>query len=133
MSGLLRVGGGAGTRAHLWRRLSGSPRVPRGGSRQARRPLLRRGGHRAGAAALVEDHGDLPGPIALLPDQWAEFPAGKTSVVEDQGTAHRQDGDSLVALMLLPAAPAHGAGHCRVYPGISAIGRPGKAALHRCA
>ena len=70
------------------------PSVPRrGGPRQARRPLLRHGGHRARVAALVEDHGDLPGPVALLPDQWAEFPEGKTSGEEDQGTA-REDGDS---------------------------------------
>ena len=70
------------------------PSVPRrGGPRQARRPLLRHGGHRSRVAALVEDHGDLPGPVALLRDQWAEFPEGKTSGVEDQGTA-REDGDS---------------------------------------
>lgn len=39
----------------------------------------------------------------------------------------------LMTLLLLLAAPAHGARHCRVYPGVSAIGRPGEAALHRCA
>lgn len=39
----------------------------------------------------------------------------------------------LMALMLLPAASAHGARHCRFYPGVSAIGRPGEAALHCCA
>ncbi|PNI46919.1 PIGS isoform 11 [Pan troglodytes] len=30
-------------------------------------------------------------------------------------------------------APPHGACHCRVYAGVSAPGRPGEAALHRCA
>uniref|UniRef100_A0A8C9H6Y3 GPI transamidase component PIG-S n=1 Tax=Piliocolobus tephrosceles TaxID=591936 RepID=A0A8C9H6Y3_9PRIM len=42
-------------------------------------------------------------------------------------------GDSVTALMLLPIAPPHGACHCRVYAGVSAPGRPGEAALHRCA
>ncbi|PNJ34204.1 PIGS isoform 12 [Pongo abelii] len=104
-----------------------------GGPGQARRPLLRCGGHRAGATALVEDHGDLPGLVALFPDQWAECPAGETAVREGRGTAPRQGGDSVTALMLLPVAPPHGACHCRVYAGVSAPGRPGEAALHRCA
>lgn len=39
----------------------------------------------------------------------------------------------LKALVLLPLAAAHGARHCRVYPRVSAIGRPGEAAFHRCA
>ena len=94
---------------------------PRGGPRQARRPLLRHGGHRARVAALVEDHGDLPGPVALLPDQWAEFPEGKTSGEEDQGTA-RKDGDSADGSDASSAAAANGAGHCSVYSGVSAIG-----------
>lgn len=38
-----------------------------------------------------------------------------------------------MALMLLPLAAAHGARHCRIYPRVSAVGRPGEAALHRCA
>lgn len=90
---LLRVGFGAGTSAHFLR-LSPYPRPSRGGPRQARRPLLRHGGHRAGAAALVEDHGDLPGLVALLPDQWAEFPAGETLMGVGQTTAHLQGTDS---------------------------------------
>ncbi|KAI2582013.1 phosphatidylinositol glycan anchor biosynthesis class S [Homo sapiens] len=49
------------------------------------------------------------------------------------GQPPRQGGDSVTALMLLPVAPPHGACHCRVYAGVSAPGRPGEAALHRCA
>lgn len=77
----LRVGGGVSTRAHFWR-LSQYLRTSRGGPRQACCPLLRCGGHRARAASLVEDHRDLPGPVAILPDQWAECPAGETSMWE---------------------------------------------------
>lgn len=36
-----------------------------------------------------------------------------------------------MALMRLPAAPAHGACQCRVYPGVGAAGRSREAALHR--
>jgi hypothetical protein len=112
---------------------SQSPCTRRGGPGQARRPLLRCGGHLSGTAALVEDHGDVPGPVALFPDQWAECPAGEILVEEGAGTARRKVETQLMAPMFLPSAPAHGASHCRVYPGVSAPGRPGEAALHRCA
>lgn len=107
---------------------------PRGDPRQAGGSLLRCGGHPAGVAALVEDHRDLQGPVALLPDQWTECPAGERARwekarVQPAGKVETQ----LLALVLLPVAAAHGARHCRVYPRISAIGRPGEAALHRCA
>uniref|UniRef100_A0A452RG27 GPI transamidase component PIG-S n=1 Tax=Ursus americanus TaxID=9643 RepID=A0A452RG27_URSAM len=39
----------------------------------------------------------------------------------------------LMAPMLFLLAAPHGACHRRVYPRISAIGRPGEAALYRCA
>lgn len=50
-----------------------------------------------------------------------------------RGQPTRKVETQLVALILLPVAATHGARHCRVYSGLSTTGRPGEAALHRCA
>lgn len=44
--------------------------------------------------------------------RWGKIPGQPTGQVETQSTS----------LMLLPAAPAHGAHHCSVYTGVSAPG-----------